>query len=198
MKRKSIVNSVDGAAPQGSGAFEDLLSPNLDALHRTAERLCGEPDEAKDLLQDAVLRAFENRAQLRDPQAGRAWLFRILVRTHLNRKRSETRRKESLESDLSEGQFEAALEGWSMEQVRDDWLERLAVGDHVRRALAEIDPRFRVVLLLSDVEEFSQREVAAILDLPEGTVASRLFRGRRTLREILSRAQPDTASRRVI
>ncbi len=192
------MDSISGAAPRGTGAFEDLLSATMDSLYRTALRLCGEPDDAQDLLQDAVLRAFEHRGQLRAPEAGRSWLFRILVRTHLNRVRSERRRHESVEGDLSEGEFEAALADWSSERAADDWLDRLAGNERVRRAVDEIDPRFRVVLLLSDVEEFSQREVAGMLDLPEGTVASRLFRARRALREILSRDAPDAASRKVI
>jgi RNA polymerase sigma-70 factor (ECF subfamily) len=195
VRQKRPVNSIDGAMPRGIGAFEDLLSANLDSLYRTSLRLCGESDDAQDLMQDAVLRAFQHRDQLRDPVAGRSWLFRILVRTHLNRVRSEGRRRESVESDLSEERFQAALADWSAD-CAGDWLERLAEQESVRHAIEEIDMRFRTVLLLSDVEEFSQREVAAILDLPEGTVASRLFRARRALREILSRDPADAAARR--
>lgn len=196
VRRKTPVDSIDGAAPRGSRAFEDLLSVNLDSLHRTSLRLCGEPDEAQDLLQDAVLRAFQHRDQLRDPEAGRSWLFRILVRTHLNRVRGDSRRPESAESDLGEGQFERALADWSSESAGGDWLERLAERERIRSAVDAIDPRLRIVLLLSDVEAFSQREVAAVLEIPEGTVASRLFRARRALREILSRDTSDAAMRK--
>jgi RNA polymerase sigma-70 factor (ECF subfamily) len=192
------VNSIDGAMPRGIGAFEDLLSANLDSLYRTAVRLCGEPDDAQDLLQDAVLRAFQHRRQLRDPEAGRSWLFKILVRTHLNRVRSKRRRPESIESDLNEGEFESALAHWSSEKAGGDWLDRLAERERVALAVQEVDPRLRVVLLLSDVEEFSQREVAAMLEIPGGTVASRLFRARRALREILSRDVTTVVSRKVL
>jgi RNA polymerase sigma-70 factor (ECF subfamily) len=191
------VDSIGGGGPRGAGAFEDLLSANLDSLYRTSLRLCVESDDAQDLMQDAVLRAFQHRNQLRDPGAGRSWLFRVLVRTHLNRVRSEKRRPESVESDLSEERFEAALADWSAD-CAGDWLERLAERERVQRAIEEIDLPFRAVLLLSDVEEFSQREVAGILDLPEGTVASRLFRARRALREILSRDSADAAARRAM
>ena len=192
------MGSIDGAVPRGARAFEDLLSANLDSLYRTAVRLCGGSDDAQDLLQDASLRAFQHRDQLRDPLAGRAWLFRILVRTHLNRVRSEERRRESFESDLGERQFESALVEWSTQKRSNDWLDRIAEGERVRRAVDEIDSRLRVVLLLCDVEEFSQREVATILDIPEGTVGSRLFRARRAVREILSRDGPDAISRKVL
>ncbi|MFN2421304.1 MAG: RNA polymerase sigma factor, partial [Gemmatimonadota bacterium] len=191
VRGRPAVGSVDGAALRGERAFEDLLSANLDSLYRTALRLCRDPDDAQDLLQDAILRAFQRREQLRDFGAGRWWLFKILVRTHLNWVRAAKRRRVSVESDLDEGRFESALAAWALQEQGDDWLDRLAVRQNVRQAVEEIDPRFRVVLLLSDVEEFSQREVAAILDLPEGTVASRLFRARRALREILSRESPE-------
>jgi RNA polymerase sigma-70 factor (ECF subfamily) len=191
------VDSIDGSAPRDTRAFEDLLSANLDSLYRTALRLCGDPDDARDVLQDAMVRAFEHRGQLRDPEAGRTWLFRILVRTHLNRVRGERRRRVSGESDLSAEQFEAALAGWSTEHGTGDWLERLAEQELVRRAIDEMDPPLREVLLLSDVEEFSLREVAAMLEIPEGTVASRLYRARRALREILMR-DAEASSRRAI
>ncbi|MFN2421941.1 MAG: RNA polymerase sigma factor [Gemmatimonadota bacterium] len=192
------MNSIDGAMPLGDGAFEDLLSANLDSLYRTSVRLCGDPDDAQDMLHDAVLRAFQHRHQLRDPEAGRSWLFKILVRTHLNRVRSKRRRPESIESDLNEGEFESALADWSSEKAGGDWLDRLAERERVALAVQEVDPRLRVVLLLSDVEEFSQREVAAMLEIPGGTVASRLFRARRALREILSREVTTAVSRKVL
>lgn len=191
------MNSIDGHISPGDSAFEDLLSANLDSLYRTSLRLCVEADDAQDLLQDAVLRAFQHRSQLRDPGAGRSWLFRILIRTHLNRVRSRDRRPENVESDMSEERFEAALADWSAD-CAGDWLERLAERQRVQRAVEEIDVPFRAVLLLSDVEEFSQREVAGILDLPEGTVASRLFRARRALRDILSRDSATAAARGAI
>lgn len=198
VRAKRRVNSIDGAVPRGVRAFEDLLSANLDSLYRTCVRLCGDPDEGQDLLQDAVLRAFQHRHQLRDPEAGRSWLFKILVRTHLNRVRSERRRRESIESDLGERAFETALADWSSEKAGGDWLDRLAQRERVAFAVEELDPRLRVVLLLSDVEEFSQREVATMLEIPEGTVASRLFRARRALREILSCEVTTAVSRKML
>ena len=192
------MDSIDGTVLRGSGAFEDLLSANLDSLYRTSLRLCGDPDDAQDLLQDAVLRGFQHRHQLREPVAGRSWLFKILVRTHLNRVRSERRRPENSESDLGEVGFERALADWSSENAEGNWLERLADRERVARAVEELDPRLRAVLLLSDVEEFSQREVASMLEIPEGTVASRLFRARRALRETLSHEVTTAQSRKTL
>jgi RNA polymerase sigma-70 factor, ECF subfamily len=179
-------------------AFEELLAANLDALYRTALRLCdGRSADAEDLLQDAMLRAFEKRASLRDPSAGRAWLFTTLVRTNLNRVRSSRRRAETLATDFDDRQFEAALAAWSDSDASDEWLDRLQSQDQVRAAVQALDPELRTVVVLADMEGFTQRETAAMLEIPEGTVASRLFRARRSLRAQLE-GQQDATGRRAV
>ncbi len=171
-----------GGAP-GHRAFEELLAVNLDSLYRTALRLCrGRTEEAEDLLQDSVLRAFAKRGALRDASAGRSWLFTTLVRTHLNRVRSDGRRHESLESDCDDRQFEAALAEWSPSELPEERMDREATHAAVRSAIDGLDPLLREVLMLTDVEGFSHREAAAMLEIPEGTVASRLFRARAAFR----------------
>lgn len=199
--RSEVMNRVltmHPGEPAQRRAFEELLGANLDALYRTALRLCdGRAADAEDLLQDAMLRAFERRRDLRDPGAGRPWLFTILIRTNLNRVRGRTRRPETLESDLDEREFESALAAWSSADSPEEWLDRLQLAEHVRRALDGLDPQLRAVVLLTDVEEFSHREAAAMLDIPQGTVASRLFRARRALRDALTGAR-DNAARRIV
>jgi RNA polymerase sigma-70 factor (ECF subfamily) len=175
---------IGGDAPQVT--FEEGLSASLNALYRTALRLCsGREADAEDLMQDALLRAFDHRKSLRRLGACRSWLFTILVRTHLNRVRAERRRHERLEADLPDGAFEAALADWSGEGRVDAAIDSLARRDEVRRALDSLDQPLRLVLLLADAEEFTHREIAEMLDIPEGTVASRLFRARRALRQCL-------------
>jgi RNA polymerase sigma-70 factor (ECF subfamily) len=167
-------------------AFEEVLAENLDALYRTALRLCrGHKADAEDLLQDTTLRAYEGYDRLRDPSAARAWLFTILGRTHLNRVRSSRRRPETASADLDESAFEAALAEWSPMPSPDAMAEARQLGEQLTRALDELAPEQRAVVLLVDVEGFTQREVAGMLELPEGTVASRLFRARRQLRAAL-------------
>jgi RNA polymerase sigma-70 factor, ECF subfamily len=183
---------------QSLRAFEELLAANLDALYRTALRLCdGRSADAEDLLQDAMLRAFEKRGSLRDPSAGRAWLFTTLVRTNLNRVRSTRRRAETLTTDFDDRQFEAALSEWSNEDPPEEWLDRLQSREEVRNAVQALDPELRTVVALADMEGFTQRETAAMLEIPEGTVASRLFRARRALRAQLAKRR-DAAGRRVV
>jgi RNA polymerase sigma-70 factor (ECF subfamily) len=167
-------------------AFEELLSQNLGALYRTAVRLCeGELADAEDLLQDAALRAFQHHHELRETGAGRAWLFTILTRTHLNRLRSTRRRSETVSSDLTTAEFEDALASWRPMDLPDEAAERAELGQRLARALDSLDTALSAAVWLVDVEGFSQREVADIHDVPEGTIASRLFRARRQLRTAL-------------
>jgi RNA polymerase sigma-70 factor (ECF subfamily) len=167
-------------------AFEELLAQHVDPLYRTALRLAGgRPADAEDLLQDACLRAFERFGSLRRAEAGRSWLFTILIRTHLNRERSRRRRPETLEADLEEGAFELALARWPS-ATPEDIFAREQLADQLRAAIGTLDGDLRAVVCLVDVEGFSHREVAEMLRVPEGTVASRLFRARRELRDRLA------------
>lgn len=176
--------------PRQSRAFEEVLVEHLDALYRSALRLCaGNEADAEDLLQDASLRAFEGYPQLRDKAAARAWLFAILTRTHYNRIRARGRRPEGTADDLDDDVFEAALAGWQPLPTPAEELERRLLGEELDRALDNLPPELRSAVWLADVEGFTQREVAAMHDVPEGTIASRLFRARRQLRESLARTE---------
>ena len=170
-------------------AFEEVFAEHLDALFRTALRLCrGHDADAEDLLQDSALRAFTSFDQLRDPAAARAWLFTILTRTHLNRVRSAGRRAEAASADLDDGAFELALAEWTPMRSPADEVERRQLGEQLSHALDQLPVELRGAVWLVDVEGFTQREAAAICDVPEGTIASRVFRARRQLRTALEGA----------
>lgn len=172
-------------------AFEELVSEHLDALYRTALRLTGgRRADAEDLLQDSILRAFEHFNELRDTAAGRSWLFSILVRTNLNRARSAARRNEQLTADLNDGAFEDALAAWKPGITPEESFDRRESAERLAKALDRLDPVLRAAIVLTDVEGFSQREAALMLQIPEGTVASRLFRARAELRNGL-RERPE-------
>ena len=167
-------------------AFEELLGDHLDALYRTALRLCGGREaEAEDLLQQAVLRAFRGFSNLENAEAGRAWLFTVLARTHLNRERAAGRRAETVSSDMEPEAFERALESWRPSRTPEEAYARRDLGRRLSRALDGLPAPLREVVWLADVEGFRLREVAGMLEIPEGTVASRLYRARRRLREAL-------------
>jgi RNA polymerase sigma-70 factor (ECF subfamily) len=163
---------------------EELLSAHLDALYGTALRLCGGREaDAEDLLQETAVRALQGFQSLRDPQAGRAWLFTILVRTFRNRVRTAERRAETLAADLDEEAFEDALEAWRPSPTPEELLATHRLREWLTVALDALDASLRVVIWLVDIEGFRQREVAEMLEIPEGTVASRLYRARQRLRE---------------
>jgi RNA polymerase sigma-70 factor (ECF subfamily) len=190
-------DSLPGRTDPSPRAFDELLAQYVDPLYRTALRLAGgRPADAEDLLQDACLRALERFGSLRSPDAARSWLFTILVRTHLNRERSRRRRPETVEADLDETAFERALAGWQSPATPEDVLAREQLREQLRAALSRLDSGLRTVVCLVDVEGFSHREVAEMLEVPEGTVASRLFRARRELRDSLEVTAHDKFQRR--
>lgn len=174
----------------GWRTFEELVTLHLDALYRTALRLThGHTANAEDLLQDSMLRACERYDQLRDPGAARTWLFTILMRTHFNRQRSAKRHPEALACDMSDTEFEQALGEWPGNRLGGNGVGNGQPSpEEVNEAIDALDETLRSVVVLVDVEGFRQREVAAMLSLPEGTVASRLFRARRLLRDALTEA----------
>jgi RNA polymerase sigma-70 factor, ECF subfamily len=174
---------------QPARVFEEVFAEHLDALYRTALRLCrGHEADAEDLLQDSALRSFTNFDQLKDPSSARAWLFTILTRTHLNRVRSAGRRAEATSTDLDERAFEAALAEWMPMRSPVEEVERRQLGEQLVKALDRLPAELRGAVWLVDVEGFTQREAAGMQDVPEGTIASRLFRGRRQLRIALEAA----------
>jgi RNA polymerase sigma-70 factor (ECF subfamily) len=171
--------------------FEEVLSEHLDALYRTALRLCGgRRADAEDLLQDAMLRAFGRFNELRERDAARVWLFTILTRTNLNRLRAQRRRAEMFASDLEEHEFEDALATWQSAEAPDEKTDLVLTRERLAAALDALDEDLQAVVWLTDVEGFRQREVAEMLGIPEGTVASRLFRARRSLRQALRQRLP--------
>lgn len=181
----SSARGAEGRDPSRR-AFEELLSEHLDPLYRTALRLCGGREaDAEDLLQETALRALRKFRDLRDQNAGRSWLFTILARTHLNWVRAAGRRGETFSGDLEAPAFERALQQWRSSETPENVLESRLLRERLAAALDTLEPAMRVVVWLVDVEEFRQREVAEVLEVPEGTVASRLYRARRKLRDAL-------------
>ncbi len=167
--------------------FEELLSSHLDSLFRTAVRLCrGNIADAEDLLQDALLRAFDGFSSLREQTSARSWLFRILIHTNLNRVRARRRRPEDVESDLSEAAFEHALGSWQPFRSPLEDAHFAGLRDTLTSAINKLGDDVRPVIVLVDIEGFRQREVAELMQIPEGTVASRLFRARCALRSSLA------------
>ena len=172
----------------GNRVAEDVISEHLDTLYRAAVRLCGgRAADADDLVQNVALKAFERFHELREIRAARAWLLTILTRTHLNRLRASRRRPEVTVEDLDDAGLQDLLETWESPETPEATLDRRRTSQSIVAAFDALDADLRVVAWLVDVEGFRHREVSDMLGVPEGTVASRLFRARRMLRLALAR-----------
>ncbi len=171
---------------QSRKEFEEVTLPHLDDLYATALRLTRDPRDAEDLVQDAYLRAYSYFHQFKRGTNARAWLFRILTNTFINHYRRSTKEREIIDRAES-GSLGAVFFGREA-LTRFSSPDRVVVdglSDDVQRAIDELPVEFRMVVLLADLQDFSYREIASILDIPIGTVMSRLFRGRRLLRRKL-------------
>lgn len=176
-----------GTAHARAAAFEAEARPHLPRLERVARRLAGNREDAADLLQETLLRAFRTWGSFRPGTDSRAWLFTILYSVFSNRWHQKRRRPAEVSLQGLEERFEREL-------AAPDWedpLTRLEAGRHgageaVDAALAELPPEFAATVVLVDVEELSYEEAARVLSCPIGTVRSRLARGRRLLAALLA------------
>ena len=170
------------------GEFEELALKHLDPLYSAALRLTKNDRDAEDLVQDTFLRAYRFFDKFERGTNMKAWLFKILTNTFINRYRRSVKERnivEGSERDAVHERFvsrEAAEYAANPEQF---FFDRL-LSDDVLKAVDSLPIDFRLVVILADLQEFSYREVAEILDVPVGTVMSRLYRGRRLLQKALA------------
>lgn len=171
---KSEVIPIDKNYPSEETSLDDALEANLNGLYRFALRLSGSVDQAQDLTQEAAVRAWERRDTT--VQNWRAWLFQTLYHTFISNQRRSKRWGEVqvIDPEMTES------------GIGGDSLPALVAVEDVRRALESLPEHLRLVVWLSDAEDFRLREIATILDCPVGTVASRLARARSGLRQSLS------------
>ena len=169
--------------------FADLTMEYMGSLYSAALRMTRNPSDAEDLVQETYLKAYRGFGGFEQDTNLKAWLYRILTNTYINSYRAKKRRPD--ESDLEEvedlylyrrlGGLEAAAAGRSAE----DELLDIYTDDEVKQAIEALPEQFRMAVLLADVEGFSYKEIAEILDVPIGTVMSRLHRGRKGLQKKL-------------
>ena len=174
---------------QRSARFEQTALPFLDQLYSAALRMTRNPSDAEDLVQETFVKAFAAFHQFEEGTNLKAWLYRILTNTYINSYRAKKRRPD--ESDLDDvedlylyrrlGGLEGAVAGRSAE----DELLDIYTDDEVKEAIESLPEQFRMAVLLADVEGFSYKEIADILEIPIGTVMSRLHRGRKGLQKKL-------------
>jgi RNA polymerase sigma-70 factor (ECF subfamily) len=169
--------------------FADQAMPFMSSLYAAAMRMTRNPTDAEDLVQETYLRAYRGFGGFEEGTNLKAWLYRILTNTFINTYRAKKRRPDETELEEIEdlylyrrlGGLEAATVGRSAE----DELFDMFTDDEVKNALEALPEQFRLAVLLADVEGFSYKEIAEILDIPIGTVMSRLHRGRKGLQKRL-------------
>jgi RNA polymerase sigma-70 factor (ECF subfamily) len=169
--------------------FADQAMEHMSSLYTAALRMTRNSADAEDLVQETYLKAYRAFGTFQEGTNLKAWLYKILTNTFINRYRAKKRRPE--ETDLEDvedlylyrrlGGLEAATAGRSAEE---EVLERFT-DTEVKEALESLPENFRMAVLMADVEGFSYKEIADILDIPIGTVMSRLHRGRKALQKAL-------------
>ncbi len=168
---------------QKKAEFEALALPHLDSLYRTALRMAGQGAAAEDLVQETYLKAYRSYHLFEPGTNFRAWIFRILRNAYINTYR-ERGRAPAL-TDFTEMEPRAAedpvhLTAAEVEAFKEN------VGDEAKKAIEKMPPDYRMVFLLSALEDMSYKEIAAVMEIPVGTVMSRLFRAREILRQDLA------------
>mgnify|MGYP003576249160 FL=1 len=166
--------------------FNQEFMPHINSMYNFAYRLTLDPDDAKDLLQDTYLKAFRFIDSFQQGTNAKAWLFRILKNSFINDYRKKS--KEPSKVDYQEVESFYNSEEVDRQITPDLRVEALQdmIGDEISIALNSLDVDFRTVIILFDLEGFKYEEMAKILDIPIGTVRSRLHRARNLLKEKLS------------
>ncbi|MGZ4132078.1 MAG: sigma-70 family RNA polymerase sigma factor [Actinomycetota bacterium] len=167
--------------------FERDVLPLLPSLYGAALRLTRNPADAEDLVQDTYLRAYRGFAGFKEGTNLKAWLYRILTNGFINTYRKKQREPQIVEGpdDIDEWYLYDRLGGRNVEEsAEEEVLDRIPDAE-VKAALESLPENFRIPVLLADVEGFSYKEIAEIMDTPIGTVMSRLHRGRKALEKAL-------------
>ncbi len=173
----------------GPNGFEDEALPHLDAVYRFALRLSGSPDQAEDLVQETFLRAFKSWGQYTKGTAAKSWLFTICRNVFLRRRERRQRHDELVSENVGHA-------GPGPSPVNPVWVSVLGVDpegdffesivdDRILQAIQDLPEEYRSAVVMSDLEGLPYAEIAEAMEVPVGTVKSRLFRGRRQLQKVL-------------
>jgi RNA polymerase sigma-70 factor, ECF subfamily len=187
-------NTSPGADSDARAAFEAGALEFVDSLYRTALRLTRVPSDAEDLVQETYLKAFRAAGSFEAGTNLRAWLFTILHNTARNRARDRSRDTVTVDSEVVDQAADVA--GFGTSGRVDDpetLLLRSIMTPELQAAVNELPDSFRQAVWLRDVEEFSYAEIADMLNIPVGTVMSRISRGRRMLFGRLQHLRPVNA-----
>jgi RNA polymerase sigma-70 factor (ECF subfamily) len=168
--------------------FADAAMPLMDQLYSAALRMTRNAADAEDLVQETYLKAFRGYERFEEGTNLKAWMYRILTNSYINRYRAKQRRPDETDlSDVEDMYLYRRLGGEQSDvgtSAEEAFLSTVT-DNSVKAAIEAIPENFRIAVLLADVEGFAYKEIAEILDVPIGTVMSRIHRGRKALEKEL-------------
>jgi RNA polymerase sigma-70 factor (ECF subfamily) len=162
--------------------FNEEIVPHLDALYNFALRLTTDPNDAEDLVQDTIVKAYRFFNSYEKGTNAKAWLFRILKNSYINNYRKKSKQPNQVDYDEVASFYETIRDERTDTSDMEDRMYRELIDDDISGALESLPEDFRTVVLLCDIEGFTYEEIANMLDVPIGTIRSRLHRGRNLLR----------------
>ena len=169
--------------------FAEEAMPLMSALYSAALRMTRNPADAEDLIQETYLKAYRAYERFEEGTNLKAWMYRILTNTYINAYRKKQRRPDETDLDDVEDLYlyrrVGGLEGSTLGRSAEEELMELFGETEVKEAIEDLPEHYRLPILLADVEGFAYKEIAEILDVPIGTVMSRLHRGRKQLQKRL-------------
>jgi RNA polymerase sigma-70 factor (ECF subfamily) len=183
------VTAAAPVTPVTAWDFDSLVMPYLDSLYNTAYRMTRSSEDAEDLVQETFFKAYKYYDKFEEGTNLKAWLFKILKNTFINNYRKKKLQPRSVDFAEIEDSFERIVRRDASDQPADpeSVYFKGVLDDDVRKALESLPYDYRMVVILADLEDFSYKEIAEILDCPVGTVMSRLYRGRKLLEKALLR-----------
>lgn len=170
--------------------FDEEIIPHMDALYNFALRLTTDPNDAEDLVQDTIVKAFRFFNSYEKGTNAKAWMFRILKNSFINNYRKTSKKPAEVDYDEVSPYYESIRAERTETSDLENLMFREMMDDDLSSALTRLPEDFRTVVLLCDVEGYTYEEIANMLDVPIGTIRSRLHRGRNLLKtELLDYAK---------
>ena len=182
-----MIMAQDNHTTNYERVFEEEFLPHIDALYTFAYHLTYNEDDANDLVQDTYMKAYRFIDKYQSGTNAKAWLFKILKNAFINQYRRKSKQPTQVDyediTSYQEGEDDTNYAGYA--DLREEMFQSM-MGDEVTNAINALPVKFRVAILLCDIEGFTYEEISKILDIPVNTVRTRLHRARKQLKDTLN------------